>query len=150
MTSPLAPLQITPGLWDAAAAIMWLRSLGADQGVPLLPGAIGQAIPDMPDRLGVVTDTSGGPLQAEGLVDTPAFQLRWRGAQADPFDAQRLALVADRLILFAPLPATLAGVRIYSVDRSGGRPTALMPNPSPGLRSEYVCTYRLRISMTTP
>lgn len=147
MTSPLPPTVPTAGLWDTAAVIGWLTSLGADQGVPLIPGAVGQAIPDMPDRLGVVTDTSGGPLEADGLLDTPAFQLRFRGAQADPFDAQRLALVADRLILFAPLPATANGIRIYSVTRSGGRPTALMPNPSPGLRSEYTCTYRLRISM---
>lgn len=147
MTSPLPATSTVTGLWDAAAVITWLLSIGADQGVPLIPGAIGQAIPDMPDRLGVVTDTSGGPLENNGLVDTPAFQLRFRGGQADPFDAQRLALTADRLILFAPLPATVAGIRLYSADRSGGRPTALMPNPSPGLRSQYVCTYRLRISM---
>lgn len=147
MTSPLATPVITDGLWDTAAVMAWLRSIGADQGVDLVPGVIGQAIPDMPDRIGVVTDTSGGPTEADALIDTPAFQLRFRGAQGDPYDAQRLALTADKLILFAPLPMVIAGIRIYSADRSGGRPTALFPNPSPGLRSEYVCTYRCRVSM---
>lgn len=147
MTSPLYPPPLAEGIWDAAAVIAWLALIGADQGVPLVPGMIGQAIPNMPDRLGIVTDTSGGPLEVDGLVDTPAFQLRFRGAQADPLDAQRLALAADRRILFAPLPATVAGIRLISVTRSGGRPTALSPNPSPGLRSEYVCTYRARTSM---
>lgn len=147
MTSPLTPPTLTDGLFDAAAVMSWLRSLGLDPAVPLIPGAVGQAIPDMPDRLGIVTDTSGGPMEADGLIDTPAFQLRFRGAQGDPYDAQRLAMTADRLILFADLPVTVAGIRLYSVTRSGGRPTALLPNPSPGLRSEYVCTYRCRVSM---
>ena len=147
MTQPLAPLQLTPGLWDTAAVITLVQTLRADQGVQVVPGAIGQAIPDMPDRLCVVTDTSGGPTELDGLVDTPAFQVRFRGRQGDPFDAQRLALAADRLLLFAPLPLVIADIRVYTIDRSGGRPTALMPNPSPGLRSEYVCTYRCRVSM---
>lgn len=147
MTSPLTPPTLTDGIFDAAAVIFWLRSLGLDPTLPLVPGMIGQAIPDMPDRLGVVTDTSGGPMENDGLIDTPAFQLRLRGAQGDPYDAQRLAITADRLILFADLPVTVAGIHLYSVTRSGGRPTALLPNPSPGLRSEYVCTYRCRVSM---
>lgn len=134
-------------MWDTQAAIDWLTSIAADQGVPLVPGGVGVPIPDMPDRLGIVTDTSGGPLRMEGLVDAPTFQLRFRGSPADQLDAQRLSLTADRLILFAVLPATVAGVRLYSVTRSSGRPTALLPGYSPGLRSEYVCTYICSVSM---
>lgn len=147
MTAPLAAPQITPGVWDTAALLAWLHALDVDQSgaIKLVPGVIGQAIPKMPDRICVVTDTSGGPLEAEGLIDTPSFQVRFRGPQADPFGAQRDALRADRLILF-PTVDRVAGVRVLSVDRSGGRPTALLPDPSPGLRSEYVCTYRVRVA----
>lgn len=134
-------------MWDTQVAIDWLTSIGADQGVPLVAGGVGVPIPDMPDRLGVVTDTSGGPLRMDGLVDAPSFQLRFRGSPADQFDAQRLALAADRLILFADLSTLTSGVRLYSVTRSGGRPTALHAGPSPGLRSEYVCTYMCSVSM---
>lgn len=147
MSAPLVAPQTTPGLWDTAAIIEWLAALGVDQqgAILLVPGVIGQAIPTMPDRICVVTDTSGGPLEAEGLIDTPSFQVRFRGPQADPWQAQRDALAADRLLLF-PTVTTAAGVRVLSVDRSGGRPTALLPDPSPGLRSEYVCTYRVRVA----
>lgn len=133
-------------MWDTKVAIDWLISIGADQGVPLVPGGVGLPIPQMPDRLGVVTDTSGGPLQMEGMLDSPTFQLRFRGLPADPFDAQRLSLAADRLILFAG-PTVVDGVHLYSVTRSGGRPTALFPTLNPGLRSEYVCTYVCSVSM---
>lgn len=146
MTAPLTPPQLTPGFWDTAAVIAWLHQLGADQDVPLVPGSIGQAVPDMPDRLGVVTDTSGGPLRMEGMEDTPTFQLRFRGRQGNPYDAEHLALTADRLIVFAPA-LVVAGIRVWSTWRVGGRPTALLPNPSPGLRSEYTCTYGCSVSM---
>lgn len=144
-TPPLVPLNLTEGIWDLAAVMALVQAVGANQDVPMVPGVIGQAIPDMPDRLCVVTDTSGGPLEVDGLVDTPAFQVRFRGAQGDPLDAQRLALVADRALLFGPRPRSIAAVRILSVQRSGGRPTALLPNPSPGLRGEFTCTYRARV-----
>lgn len=147
MTGPLSTPAPLDGVFDTAAIISWLQGLGADQGVPMLPGMVGQEIPDMPDRLAVVTETSGGPLRMEGLEDNPTFQLRFRGRQGDALDAQRLALAADRLIVFAPLPATVAGLRVWSVWRSGGRPTALLPDPSPGLRPESQCTYGCSVQM---
>lgn len=128
-------------MFTARTVIDWLTGLGVD--LPLVPGAVGQLIPKMPDRLGVITVTPGGPLQTDGLVETPAFQVRVRGAQQDPYDAEVSVKAIDRLILFAPMPVTVDGCRLVSVTRSGGGPAALT-GLSPGNRADFVCTYITR------
>lgn len=146
MTNPLTAPTVTEGLFDTAAVIAWLRSIEAVDDLPIVPGAIGRAIPDGPDRLAVVTLTSGGPERMQGLEDNRAFQLRIRGAQGDPWDAERLAITADRRIRFAALPATVAGIRVFSVWRTGSGPAVLQPAPTSGLRAEFVCTYGCSVS----
>jgi hypothetical protein len=124
-------------VWTTSDVIGWLQGLGVT--VPLYPGT--QVIPQMPDRIGVVTPTSGPGQSLEGAADTAGFQLRVRGAQNNPGDAEALAYDADSRILTAAFPATIGPVRLVAVRRSGGRPTPLSATPDNGGRTEMVCTY---------
>jgi hypothetical protein len=104
----------------------------------------GPYVPDMPDNVGVVTTVPGPGLSLEGAADTNGFQLLVRGLQ-DPTStdgsAEDNALRADRLILFADLPAEVTpGVRLLPVSRSGGRPAPLAQEDD-GDRITFVCTY---------
>ena len=124
-------------MWATKDLIGWLQGLGV--AVPLFPGT--QRIPQMPDRLAVVTPTSGPGLTLEGAADTVGFQLRCRGAQNNPDDCESIAYDADQRILGAQFPTTIGPVRLISVTRSGGRPTLLSALPDSGNRTEMVCTY---------
>ena len=124
-------------MWATQDIIGWLQGLGVT--VPLYSGT--QVIPDMPDRIGVVTPTSGPGQSLEGAADTVGFQVRIRGAQNNPGDAETLAYDADGRILGAQFPATIGPVRLTAVRRSGGRPTPLSATPDDGGRTEMVCTY---------
>lgn len=124
-------------MWATKDIIGWLTGLGIT--VPLYPGT--QRIPDMPDRIGVVTPLTGTGLSMEGLADTPGFQLRIRGAQYDPDDAETIAYDADKRILGAAFPATIGPVQLTAITRSGGRPALLSVTPDSGNRTEMVCTY---------
>lgn len=124
-------------MWAASDIITWLQGLGVT--VPLYPGT--QVIPQMPDRIGVVTPTSGPGQTLEGLADTTGFQLRVRGAQNNPGDAESTAYDADSRILTSQFPTTVGPVRLVAVRRSGGRPTPLSATPDNGGRTEMVCTY---------
>ena len=124
-------------MWATKDLIVWLQTLGVI--VPLNPGT--QRIPEMPDRLAVVTPISGPGLTLEGLADTPGFQLRCRGRQNDPDDAEAIAYDADKRILAAQYPTTIGPVRLTAVTRSGGRPSLLSATPDSGNRTEMVCTY---------
>lgn len=124
-------------MWGTQDIIGWLQGLGV--AVPLYPGT--QVIPQMPDRIAVVTPTSGPGQTLEGAADTIGFQLRIRGAQNNPGDAETLAYDADTRILTAACPTTVGPVRLVIVRRSGGRPTPLSATPDTGGRTEMVCTY---------
>lgn len=124
-------------MWATKDIIAWLQTLGVT--VPLHPGT--QRIPEMPDRIAVVTPLPGAGLSMEGLADTPGFQLRCRGAQYSPDDAEAIAYDADERILAAPFPATIGTVRLTAVTRSGGRPALLSALPDSGNRTEMVATY---------
>ena len=124
-------------MWATKDIITWLQGLGV--AVPLYPGT--QRIPEMPDRIAVVTPLPGAGLSLEGLADTPGFQLRVRGAQNSPDDCEAIAYDADKRILAAGFPVTIGAVRLTSITRSGGRPALLSPQPDAGNRTEMVCTY---------
>ncbi|WP_190824680.1 phage tail terminator protein [Saccharopolyspora pogona] len=124
-------------MWATKDIIDWLQTLGIT--VPLHPGT--QRIPEMPDRIAVVTPLPGTGLSMEGLADSPGFQLRCRGAQMDPDDCEAIAYDADRRILGADFPATLGIVQLTAVTRSGGRPALLSAVPDAANRTEMVCTY---------
>lgn len=124
-------------MWATKDIIAWLQALGVE--VPLFPGT--QRIPEMPDRIAVVTPLPGTGLSMEGLADTPGFQLRSRGAQYSPDDCEAIAYDIDRRILGAAFPATIGPVQLTAVTRSGGRPALLSSTPDSGNRTEMVCTY---------
>jgi hypothetical protein len=137
--------------WTDRLICVWLAELGLRPGGPvdverLVPGP---DVPEMPDRLAVVTSLPGPGESHEGIFDTPGFQLRIRGDQHDPAGAQRRALAADRLIRFSGFPRMVADpddpaavpVYLLRVQRAGGRPSVLGDAADDADRTTYVCTY---------
>ncbi|MGW1676032.1 phage tail terminator protein [Saccharopolyspora sp. NPDC002376] len=124
-------------MWTTTNIITWLQALGVE--VPLFPGT--QRIPEMPDRIAVVTPLPGMGLSLEGIADTPGFQLRCRGAQMSADDCEAIAYDADQRIRGADFPVTLGAVQLTAVARSGGRPALLSSVPDSANRTEMVCTY---------
>lgn len=118
----------------------WLTVLGVD--VPLYPGT--EPVPEMPDRIGVVFPAHGPGLRMEGLQDVVAFQLRMRGAQNDPFDAETLAYTADTLILNAPT-TSVGDARLVAVTRANSRPTPLPNSPDEAGRGYFTGSYLLSL-----
>ena len=119
------------------------KALGEDTtqeyGTPIVPGPY---VPDMPDRLIVLTATPGPGYVMEAAADAGAFQLRCRGRQNDPADAEQIAYAADSLILNAPFPArTGSGQVIVHVHRLGGTPAPLSGSPDDGDRYELTASY---------
>ncbi len=129
-------------MWTTTTIIGWLEGLGVT--VPLKPGTGDTREWDLLDRVGIVTPTAGPGLFLEGAADTSGFQLRIRGAQNNPHDAETTALDADRRILTARTPVLVGSTRLLSVTRAGGRPTSL-PSPDTAGRTEFTCTYLTRI-----
>lgn len=134
-------------MFDTQTAVAWLATLALP--VPLEPAIVGQVLPDYPDRVGFVTLTGGGPVTNDGMFEAAGFQLRVRGRQGDPFDAERLANDCDHRIRTALMPVVVAVTDTYLhwVARAGGRPSPLTPGGNPGRRSEFVCTYLVGASL---
>jgi hypothetical protein len=133
--------------WTAVEIIEWLAKLGIGPGlaVDLEEMREGPYIPDMPDRVGVVTPTAGAGETMDGIGDTPGFQLLVRGEQNQPSSGLRLALQADRLIRFSPFPLTVpCGLRLLRVVRSGGGPAVLAMDDDAD-RVSATCTYLTEI-----
>jgi len=132
-----------------STVIAWLESLGWDaaeeDGAPLKPGPF---VPDMPDRLVVVTSTPGPGYVLEAAADAQAFQARVRGSQGSYDDAEALALALDGLILNAPFPVITGGCTLIWCRRLGSQPSPLAPGPDPGDRTEFTCQYVLTASTT--
>jgi len=137
MTTPA--LITTP---RAQVIIDWLASAGWDTtqetGYPLYPG------PEIllePDQAVFVTATGGpGYTTEEGGTDAWSFQARLRGPSDDPYAAEAAAQALDWLILSAPAPATVDGVRVITCFRMGSPPAALPLDPS-DRRFEYTADY---------
>lgn len=133
--------------WTAVEMIEWLAALGIGPRLAVdLEMVEGPYVPDMPDRVGVVTPVAGAGESMDGVSDMPGFQLLVRGDQGDPSSGYRLALAADRRIRFDSFPATTpCGLRLVRVVRSGGGP-ALLPREDDGDRVTAVCTYLTEIA----
>lgn len=137
MTTP-TPVPTTQLAIDMITAAGW----DGDQetGAPLYAGPY---IPESPDRLVVLTATSGpGYLTDEGYPDAVSFQARVRGPSDDEPSAEMLAILLDQLILQLPTPVTIDGVSIGSIQRLGGSPVALPFDPN-DLRYDFTCNYVL-------
>lgn len=141
MTTPLLRMVGT------SAFATWLGTLytGAGETVKVVRSrGIGEELPSQPDRLVIVARTGGPGLALEGIADVPSFQVRFRGAQRDPDDAETLADLGDRLILEAALPAMISGRHVYSITRVGSPPTEDRRD-SAG-RTHLTCNYLLYLT----
>ena len=121
--------------WTSTLLATWVG------GLVEVPVVAGPKVPDMPNRVAIVTLTSGAAESVEGLADAPGFQLRVRGAPNNQGDAEVLAMGVDVAIRFAEVPATVGGVRVVSVQRLSSRPAPLSDDPDRGGRYTYVSTY---------
>lgn len=132
-------------MWTTRSIIDWLASLGIGPGLAVDLEAVvaGPYLPEMPDRVGVVTTVGGVGESMDGIADTPGFQLLIRGWQ-DPESvddsAEHAALAADRLIRTADLPKLVDGTWLLPISRSGGRPAPL-PDEDDADRVIFTCTY---------
>jgi len=122
---------------DTPALESWLRARGLGPDVAVLDGPdIG---PD-PGTLLVVTWLPGAGLQLEGMLSTPAFQVRTIGPQGNRAAARELAERVDaELVLRDRWPGLVGGRYVVTVRRAGGEP-AHDRNDAAG-RAHYVCTY---------
>jgi hypothetical protein len=131
-----------------SSVIAWLRSLGWDFdqeiGCPLV---MGPYVPDEPDRVVVITPTSGPGYVMEAAADAGAFQARVRGPQGGDGSpgaqaaAEQLAYALDALILGASFPAVVDGHTLIHVHRLGSTPSPLSGEPDDGDRFSYVTSY---------
>jgi hypothetical protein len=95
-------------LAEAGETVKVVRSRGVETGFP-----------SQPDRLVIVARTGGPGLALDAVFDVPSFQIRTRGAQNDPDDAETLADLVDRLYLDAAMPMTLDGRHVVYIRRVG-------------------------------
>jgi len=113
----------------------WLNGLD-----PTLKAIVGPYVPDMPDAITSVMLVDGPGLQLEGSTDAVAYQVRCRGNQRNPQDAESRAWRVDQLIIDADKPALIGGNKLVDLYRLGGNP-APVQNDLDGERINFTCTY---------
>lgn len=97
------------------------------------PVLAGPYMPELPDRIGVITRTGGPGLRYEATFDAITLQLRVRGPQGDPStsaqaEAERMAWQADAVLLGAGM-GEIGGVHTLGFGRTGSPPTAEEQDP---------------------
>ena len=134
--------------------IQWLAGQGwntnQETGCPLV---MGPYVPDTPDRIAILTATSGPGFMLEGVTDVCGFQARVRGGQSGDgsTDAQAateaLAYHLDALIFNAAYPCVLASGRVLvAAHRLAGMPTPMPQASEDTSRFTYVCQYLIEVS----
>lgn len=118
-------------MWLTADIVGWIKSQGVSTAV-----VAGPYMPPLPERLVVVTRTSGPGLSTEGALDTTGFQVRTRGSGGYSANGEADAYLIDQLILFGDWPPN-----VKMINRSGGPPVPLAPAPDSGERITWVCSY---------
>lgn len=99
-------------------------------------------LPDLPDRVAVLSRTGGPGLRYDDTFDAQVYQVQVRGASGAPGrldydDAERMAWQLDAALLGAHMP-TIGGVPTLGFNRSGGPPT---PDEDAGNRPVMTCNY---------
>lgn len=95
-----------------------------------------------PDMGRVITISMGqgfGPTM-DGILDTPGFQVRCRGAENNLADAENIAMEIDSVIMRAPTSFFIGDVYVDYLGRSGGAPQQLAMNDSLS-RFTFTCSY---------
>lgn len=114
--------------WDGAQEL----------GYPLYPGT---EILNEPDRAVFITATGGPGFTTEEMAtDAWSFQARVRGPTDEPYEPEVMALRLDQMLLGAPYPLDVDGVRVNAANRAGSPPTPLPFDPN-DLRHEFTCSY---------
>jgi hypothetical protein len=132
----------TPSVAMTKVVIDLLTAMGWDGaqelGYPLYPGI---EILTEPDRAVFITATGGpGFTTEEAATDAWSFQARVRGPTDDAYEPEIMALRLDQMLLGAPYPLTVDGVRVLAANRAGSPPTPLPLDPN-DLRHEFTCSY---------
>lgn len=142
MTTPLVRMLGTSAF--AAWVQTQYRNAGDAKIQVVRSRGVGETLPSQPDRLVIVARTGGPGLAVEGAYDVVTFQLRFRGAQRDPDDAEHLADLGDRLLVDAPMPTLIDGRRVIAITRTGSPPTEDRRD-SAG-RLHLTCNYLVHLS----
>lgn len=131
-----------PTVAKTQVVIDLLSGLGWDGqqelGYPLFPGI---EILTEPDRAVFITATGGpGYTTEEAVTDAWSFQARVRGPTDEPYEPEVMALRLDQMLLGAPYPLTVDGVRVLAANRAGSPPAPLPLDPN-DLRHEFTASY---------
>lgn len=118
----------------------WETPLTAAEVVP------GPYVPKMPDRVAIVTATSGPGYVLDGAADQSGYQARIRGLASSNDeqsygDAESLAFLWDRLVYEAVFPVVVMDTVIVEMRRAGGQPAPMTPSPDDADRYTFVCNY---------
>lgn len=100
---------------------------------------IGPDIPDMPDKVGIVTPEPGTGFLNDGLFESVGFRVEVRGSQNRVDDVKALATQVDRLIEFGDYPNQLWGSWVITAFRAGGGPSPRQLDN--GRRVIFQCSY---------
>ena len=133
---------IAPTVAMTQVVIDLLTALGWDGqqelGYPLYPGI---EILTEPDRAVFITATGGpGFTTEEGATDAWSFLAGVGGPADEPYGPEGMALRLDQMLVGAPYPLTVDGVRVLAANRAGSPPAPLPLDPN-DLRHEFTCSY---------
>lgn len=127
--------------WKPPLNTAGLESFLRDQGLGAKVAVVdGPDIGNDPGTLLVVTWLPGAGLSLEGMVSTPAFQVRTIGPQCNHDATRELAERIDaELVLRDAWPSFVGGRYVIEMRRAGGEPAH--DRTDAANRAHYVCTY---------
>lgn len=101
-------------------------------------------IPEMPDRLVVLTRNGGTGTVRERTFDRGTIQVITRGGQRDAAGAEAFAELVDDLLMGIVGPVEIGAKRVIGVDQEGGPPAFLDRDDAE--RVLYVCSYLFEVA----
>jgi hypothetical protein len=119
----------------------WLKSKGVDEEFDT-----DGHIPSRPDRRVIISGTGGPGESGERTRDALSFQVRTRGRQNVPGDAEQLAWQVDDAIMGAIAPLSINGTRVISIQRQGGPPGFILRDTA--RRAHFSCNYLFTVART--
>jgi hypothetical protein len=135
------------GTWLVAGVRAWCLAQARDRSYPSYarirwdhgPDPAGVVSGRNPGAGFILTREGSALLEAEGLINSPMWQVRTIGAQNDAPGAEALAFRADKQLLSVASPQMVGGTLVHSIIWAGGGPSVLEVDG--GRRWHWVCTY---------